>query len=307
MPTAFIHHPDCALHDMGDHHPESPARVKVIEAHLREKGVMQHLVDVMAPVATREQLARVHDADHIDFITGVAPRSGLVHLDADTAMNPHSLSAALHAAGAVVKAVELVVDGEVTNAFCNVRPPGHHACRGRPMGFCLFNNIAVGAAHALAARGLERVAIVDFDVHHGNGTEDIFARDDRVLMVSTFQHPFYPYSGPEGRSERMVNIPLAARSGGAEFRKAVEDYWMPALRAFAPQMIFVSAGFDAHHDDGMASLRFVEDDYAWVTRRIMDAAADSADGRIVSSLEGGYDLPALARSAEAHIRQLSGL
>jgi acetoin utilization deacetylase AcuC-like enzyme len=175
------------------------------------------------------------------------------------------------------------------------------------MGFCLFNNVAVGAAHALAARGLERVAIVDFDVHHGNGTEDIFARDERVLMVSTFQHPFYPYSGPEGRSERMVNIPLAAHSGGAEFRKAVEDYWMPALRAFAPQMIFVSAGFDAHRDDDMASLRFDEDDYAWVTRRIMDAAADTAEGRIVSSLEGGYDLPALARSVEAHIRQLSGL
>jgi acetoin utilization deacetylase AcuC-like enzyme len=307
MPTAFIHHPDCALHDMGDHHPESPARVKAIEAQLREKGVMQHLVDVMAPVATREQLARVHDADHIDFITSMAPRSGLVHLDADTAMNAHSLSAALHAAGAVVKAVELVMDGEVTNAFCSVRPPGHHACRGRPMGFCLFNNVAVGAAHVLATRGLERVAIVDFDVHHGNGTEDIFVSDERVLMVSTFQHPFYPYSGPEGRSERMVNIPLAAHSGGAEFRKAVEDYWMPALRAFAPQIIFVSAGFDAHRDDDMASLRFVEDDYAWVTRRIMDAAADSADGRIVSSLEGGYDLPALARSAEAHIRQLSGL
>lgn len=307
MPTAFIHHPDCSLHDMGDRHPESPARLKAIEAHLRDKGVMQHLVDVTAPMATREQLARVHDAEHIDFITGVAPRSGLVHVDADTAMNPHSLSAALHAAGAVVKAVELVADGEVTNAFCSVRPPGHHAGRGRPMGFCLFNNVAVGAAHALAARGLERVAIVDFDVHHGNGTEDIFARDERVLMVSIFQHPFYPYSGPEGRSERMVNIPLAAHSGGAEFRKAVEDHWMPALSAFAPQMIFVSAGFDAHRDDDMASLRFVEEDYSWVTRRIMDAAADSAQARIVSSLEGGYHLPALARSVEAHIRQLGAL
>jgi acetoin utilization deacetylase AcuC-like enzyme len=307
MPTAFIHHPDCSLHDMGNRHPESPARLKAIETHLRESGLMQHLVDVMAPVVTREQLARVHDAAHIDFIIGMSPRDGLVHLDADTAMNPHSLSAALRAAGAVVKAVDLVVDGEVTNAFCNVRPPGHHACRARPMGFCLFNNIAVGAAHALEARGLDRVAIVDFDVHHGNGTEDIFANDERVMMVSIYQHPFYPYSGPEGRSERMVNIPLAAHSGGSEFRKAVEDDWMPALREFAPQMIFVSAGFDAHRDDDMASLRFVEEDYAWVTRRIMDAAADSAGRRVVSSLEGGYHLPALARSAEAHVRQLGDL
>lgn len=306
MPTAFIHHPDCALHDMGDGHPESPARLKAIEAHLREKGMMQHLVDVIAPMATREQLARVHDADHIDFITGRSPRSGLARLDADTAMNPHSLSAALHAAGAVVKAVDLVMDGTVTNAFCSVRPPGHHACRGRPMGFCLFNNVAVGAAHALETRGLARVAIVDFDVHHGNGTEDIFARDERVLMVSTFQHPFYPYSGPEGRSDRMVNIPLPAHSAGAEFRRAVDDFWMPALSAFAPQMIFVSAGFDAHRDDDMASLSFVEDDYAWVTGRIMDAAADTAHGRVVSSLEGGYDLQALARSVEVHLRKLGG-
>ena len=268
---------------------------------------MQHLVDVMAPEATRGQLERVHDSEHIDFITGVSPRRGMIHLDADTAMNPHSLSAALHAAGAVVKGVDLVMDGNVTNAFCSVRPPGHHACRGRPMGFCLFNNVAVGAAHALEARGLDRVAIVDFDVHHGNGTEDIFADDERVLMVSTFQHPFYPYSGSEGRSERMVNIPLAAHSGGAEFRKAVDDLWMPALREFAPQMIFVSAGFDAHRDDDMASLAFVEDDFAWVTVRIMEAAAGSAEGRIVSSLEGGYDLPSLARSVQVHIRQLAGV
>ncbi|MEO8005295.1 MAG: histone deacetylase family protein [Betaproteobacteria bacterium] len=307
MPTAFIHHPDCALHDMGGGHPESPARLKAIETYLRNEGLMQRLVDVEAPMATREQLARVHDADHIDFITGVSPRSGLVHLDADTAMNPHSLSAALHAAGAVVKGVDLVMNGDVTNAFCSVRPPGHHACRARPMGFCLFNNVAVGAAHALEARGLDRVAIVDFDVHHGNGTEDIFAEDERVLMVSTFQHPFYPYSGTDGHSKQMVNVPLAAHSGGAEFRKAVDNLWMPALREFAPQMIFVSAGFDAHRDDDMASLGFVEDDYAWVTHRIMEAAAGSADGRIVSSLEGGYDLAALARSAEAHLRQLSGL
>jgi acetoin utilization deacetylase AcuC-like enzyme len=217
------------------------------------------------------------------------------------------LSAVLHAAGAVVRATEMVIGRAAENAFCNVRPPGHHACHGRAMGFCFFNNVAVGAAHALEVHGLERVAIVDFDVHHGNGTEDIFAGDRRVLMVSTFQHPFYPYSGTEGRSRQMVNIPLAAYSGGEQFRRAVEEAWLPALNEFEPQMVFVSAGFDAHRDDDMASLRLVEDDYAWVTRQIMDVAARYARGRLVSTLEGGYNLPALARSVRAHIRELCGI
>jgi acetoin utilization deacetylase AcuC-like enzyme len=307
MATAFIHHPDCFLHDMGSHHPECPDRLTAIEDHLLAIGLLQYLVSETAPAASREQLLRVHDGDYIDSLAEASPHSGIVHLDPDTAMNPHTLSAALHAAGAVVRATDMVIGGEAENAFCNVRPPGHHARRRQAMGFCFFDNVAVGAAHALIAHGLERVAIVDFDVHHGNGTEDIFAGNDRVMMVSTFQHPFYPYSGTEGRSDLMVNIPMAAYSGGAEFRKAVEHSWLPALNAFAPRMLFISAGFDAHRDDDMASLRLVEEDYAWVTRQIMDVADRHAGGRIVSTLEGGYNLPALARSAAAHVRQLCGI
>jgi len=307
MATAFIHHPDCRLHDMGAHHPESPDRVAVIEDHLLATGLLDHLVSNAAPKATREQLLRVHDGDYLDSIESASPHSGIAHLDPDTAMNPHSLTAALRAAGAVVMATDSVIRGEAENAFCNVRPPGHHACRKRAMGFCFFNNVAVGAAHAIEVHGLQRVAIVDFDVHHGNGTEDIFCGDRRVMMVSTFQHPFYPYSGTQGRSERMVNIPLAAYSGGVEFRNAVVNDWLPALHGFAPQMIFISAGFDAHRDDDMASLGLVESDYAWVTEQIVNVAARYAQGRIVSTLEGGYNLGALARSVGAHIRALSGI
>ena len=292
---------------MGAHHPESPDRLTAIEDHLLATGLIQHLVTEIAPKALREQLLRVHDAGYIDSIASASPHRGLFHLDPDTAMNPHSLSAALHAAGAVVRATDMVIGGQAENAFCNVRPPGHHACRGRAMGFCFFNNVAVGAAHALEAHGLQRVAIVDFDVHHGNGTEDIFGADPRVMMVSTFQHPFYPYSGAEGRSEHMVNIPLAAYSGGTQFREAVETIWLPALADFEPQMIFVSAGFDAHRDDEMASLGLVEADYAWVTQQIMNVAARYAGGRIVSTLEGGYNLQALARSVAVHVRGLCGI
>ena len=307
MATAFIHHPDCRLHDMGAHHPESPDRVAVIEDHLLATGLLDHLVSHAAPKATREQLLRVHDGDYLDSIESASPHSGIAHLDPDTAMNPHSLTAALRAAGAVVMATDSVIRGEAENAFCNVRPPGHHACRKRAMGFCFFNNVAVGAAHAIEVHGLQRVAIVDFDVHHGNGTEDIFSGDRRVMMVSTFQHPFYPYSGTQGRSERMVNIPLAAYSSGVEFRNAVVNDWLPALHGIAPKMIFISAGFDAHRDDDMASLGLVESDYAWVTGQIVNVAARYAQGRIVSTLEGGYNLGALARSVGAHIRALSGI
>lgn len=307
MATAFIHHPDCMLHDMGSHHPESPARLTSIEDYLLATGLMQHLVSESAPRATRAQLLRVHDAHYIDSLERASPHHGLIHLDPDTAMTAHTLSAALHAAGAVVMATDMVVGGEAENAFCNVRPPGHHACRDHAMGFCFFNNVAVGAAHALDAHGIERVAIVDFDVHHGNGTEDIFSDDPRVMMVSTFQHPFYPYSGTERKSDRMVNIPLAAYSGGQQFRQAVEQAWLPALDSFKPRMLFVSAGFDAHRDDDMASLGLVEDDYAWVTGQIIAMADRHAGGRLVSTLEGGYELPALARSVRAHIAQLCGI
>ncbi len=292
---------------MGSHHPECPARITAIEDHLLATGILEHLVDVDAPPATREQLLRVHDPDYVDAIEASVPQRGLVHLDPDTAMSPHSHHAALRAAGAVIMATDMVMSGAVENAFCNVRPPGHHAERARAMGFCFFNNVAVGAAQALEKHGLERVAVVDFDVHHGNGTEDIFRDDPRVMMVSTFQHPFYPYSGVEGRSERMVNIPLAAYSGGRQFREAVEKHWLPALGRFKPEMIFISAGFDAHRDDDMASLSLVESDYAWVTRCIKEIAEQHGKGRIVSTLEGGYELTALARSVAEHIRVLSGL
>jgi acetoin utilization deacetylase AcuC-like enzyme len=292
---------------MGSHHPECPARLAAIEDHLLATGILEHLVDVDAPPATHEQLLRVHDPDYVDAIEASVPERGLVHLDPDTAMNPHSHRAALRAAGAVVKATDMVMSGEVENAFCNVRPPGHHAERARAMGFCFFNNVAVGAAHALEKHGLERVAIVDFDVHHGNGTEDIFRDEPRVMMVSTFQHPFYPYSGVEGRSERMVNIPLDAYSSGVQFREAVEKFWIPALERFRPQMFFISAGFDAHRDDDMAALNLVESDYAWVTERLVVYSDRFCGGRIVSTLEGGYELGALARSVAVHLRALARL
>jgi acetoin utilization deacetylase AcuC-like enzyme len=307
MRTAFVSHPDCLRHDMGAHHPECPARLGAVEDRLIAAGLMPGLDPHEAPLADPSQLERVHSAAYVASLAEAAPVGGIVHLDPDTAMNPHTHRAALRAAGAAVHATDLVATGVAPTAFCNIRPPGHHAERGRAMGFCFFNNVAVAAAHALEHHGLERVAIVDFDVHHGNGTEDIFRDDPRVLMVSTFQHPFYPYSGVEGRSERMVNEPLAAYSTGRQFREAVTAHWLPALEAFRPQMLFVSAGFDAHRDDDMASLGLVVADYAWVTERLVEVAGRHAGGRIVSVLEGGYELQALGRSAAVHIRTLAGL
>jgi len=307
LTTAFITHPDCLLHDMGGYHPEQPARLQAIEDQLIASGLGVHLRRYEAPLAQRTALERVHDAAYIDDIEFRAPAHGIVHLDPDTAMNPHTLHAALRGAGAAVLGTDLVVAGDVENAFCCVRPPGHHAERRRALGFCLFINVAVAAAHAHEADGLESVAVVDFDVHHGNGTEDIFSNDARVLMVSTFQHPFYPYSGADSNSGRMVNIPLAARSGGREFRAAVEEHWLPAIARFEPQMFFISAGFDAHADDDMAMLAFRETDYTWVTEVILECAQRHAGGRIVSVLEGGYALHALGRSATAHIKVLAGL
>jgi acetoin utilization deacetylase AcuC-like enzyme len=301
---AFITHPECWLHEMGEGHPERPERLSAIEDRLIASRLDYLVTRVEAPQATREQLLRVHDAAYLDSLERLAPRAGLVQLDPDTAMNRHTLSAASRAAGAAVLGTDLVMAGKAESAFCSVRPPGHHAERARAMGFCFFNNVAVGAAHALEQYGLARVAIADFDVHHGNGTEDIFRDDPRVLMVSTFQHPFYPGSGVEGRSERMVNLPLPAGSSGKEFRAAVTEEWMPALERFEPEMLFISAGFDAHRDDDMAMLRFVESDYAWVTDQLRAVAARRAKGRIVSVLEGGYNLGALGRSVAAHLEHL---
>ncbi len=289
---------------MGPYHPECPERLDAISDRLIAAGLDSHLQHYTAPAATREQIARVHGARYIDEVEAASPESGLHFIDPDTALNPYSLQAARHAAGAVVKAVDLAMSGECTTAFCAVRPPGHHAERSRAMGFCLFNSVAIGARHACEVHGLERVAIVDFDVHHGNGTEEIFTGDPRVLMVSTFQHPLYPYSGLDNPSPLMVNIPLSPGSGGTEFRAAVTDHWLPALDKYRPQLILISAGFDAHREDPLANLKLVEADYAWVTRELLAVARKHAQGRIVSSLEGGYGLSALGRSVAEHVREL---
>ena len=304
MALAFISHPDCLLHEMGEGHPESPRRLSAIGDKLSASRLGDLVARFEAPLASRAQLLRVHQAGYLDSLERLAPRSGFVLIDADTVMNPHTLQAALRAAGAAVLGTDLVMSSQFDAAFCSVRPPGHHAEPDRAMGFCFLNNVAVGAAHALEHHGLARVAIADFDVHHGNGTEEIFRDDPRVLMVSTFQHPFYPGGGIEGRSERMVNLPLEAGSSGKEFRAAVTSEWLPALEKFRPELIFISAGFDAHRDDEMAMLGLVEADYAWVTDRLREVAEQHAQGRIVSTLEGGYELGALARSVAAHLEHL---
>jgi acetoin utilization deacetylase AcuC-like enzyme len=289
---------------MGPYHPECPERISAITDRLIASGLDAYLYHYDAPAATHEQIARAHGALFIQEVEEASPESGLHFIDPDTALNPHTLDAARHAAGAAVLAVDIVMRDECRTAFCAVRPPGHHAERDRAMGFCIFNSVAIGAAHAMAAHGLERVAVVDFDVHHGNGTEQIFSGDPRVLMVSTFQHPLYPYSGIENPASNMVNVPLAAGSGGEEFRAAVRDHWLPALEAHRPQLIMISAGFDAHREDPLAGLKFVEADYAWVTRELIAVAERHAQGRIVSMLEGGYALSALGRSATEHVREL---
>ncbi len=307
MPTALFSHPVCLRHDTGADHPECAQRVSAIGDRLLASGLSDVLPHYDAPEVSRDQLLRVHDAAYLDAIEANMPREGYARLDPDTVVSPGSLEAARRAAGAVVAAVDLVIRGQVTTAFCNVRPPGHHAERNRAMGFCLYNNIAVGAAHALDSHGLSRVAILDFDVHHGNGTEDIFDGDHRVMFCSTFQHPFYPFTPLLPDTDRRISVPLDATAGSDEFREAVTNAWLPALRRFEPEMIFVSAGFDAHVADDMSYVSLTDDDFRWVTARIVAVAAESASNRIVSVLEGGYELHSLARCAEQHVRILAGL
>ncbi len=307
MTTAYITHPDCLRHEMGAGHPECPARLGAVNEQMRASGMLDELRCLEAPLAEPHDLKRVHSPAYVDLIFESAPAEGYVQLDPDTAMNPYSLSAARRAAGAGLLAVDEVMAGRAMNAFCAVRPCGHHATQARSMGFCIFNNIGVAAAYALEEKGLERVAIIDFDVHHGNGTEDMFSQpqwQDRVLMASFFQHPFYPYSGAVNPAPNMINIPLAEGSGGDVAKQAIETKWLPALESFKPQMIFISAGFDAHREDLLGGMAFIEADYAWITREMMTVAAKHSQNRIVSMLEGGYNLAALGRSAVAHVKTL---
>ena len=315
MTTAIFTHPDCKLHEMGAWHPESPERLRAIEDQLIASRIGSFLDYREAPLAEVADLERVHTAEAIALVRDNLPTpdgeySGYYPLDGDTSINPHSWKAALRAAGAAIAATDAVVGGELTNAFCAIRPPGHHARPSEPMGFCLFNNVAIAARYALAVHGLQRVAIVDFDVHHGNGTEEAFFNEPRVLMVSFFQHPFYPYSGFRqewDNPQHMVNVPVPAYSKGDVVRELVTQKWLPALHAHKPEMIFISAGFDAHREDDLGQMGLVEADFTWITEQIMGVAKLYAQGRIVSCLEGGYNLSALGRSVVAHVKALAGL
>jgi acetoin utilization deacetylase AcuC-like enzyme len=315
MTTAIFTHPDCKLHEMGAWHPESPERLRAIEDQLIASRISGFLDYREAPLAAIADLERVHSAEAIALVHDNLPTpdgeySGYYPLDGDTSINPHSWKAALRAAGAAIAATDAVVGGELANAFCAIRPPGHHARPSEPMGFCLFNNVAIAARYALAVRGLQRVAIVDFDVHHGNGTEEAFFNEPRVLMVSFFQHPFYPYSGFRqewDNPQHMVNVPVPAYSKGDVVRELVTQKWLPALHAHKPEMIFISAGFDAHREDDLGQMGLVEADFTWITEQIMGVAKLYAQGRIVSCLEGGYNLSALGRSVVAHVKALAGL
>ncbi len=299
---------------MGPGHPECPERLDAIEDRLLISGLDLALQRREAPVASIRDIELAHGRLHVASLRGLSDglreeidAGGPTHaqIDPDTAINVSTWDASLRAAGAALAATDAVLAGEMQNAFCSVRPPGHHACRDKAMGFCFFNNVAIAARYALERHGLKRVAIVDFDVHHGNGTEDIVAGDERILMVSFFQHPFYPQDWIHSGAANLLNLPVPAYTKGMEIREMIETAWIPRLEAFAPEMIFVSAGFDAHREDDMGQLGLVEQDYAWITHRVMDVARRHAHGRIVSCLEGGYNLSALARSVEAHLRVLA--
>ena len=309
MTVAYLTHPYSTKHEMGPHHPECPDRVRVIDDHLRSHGLLDFMREVTAVAASPEAILRAHSSELLTQLELTSPVQGYAGIDGDTTMNPFSLDAAQHGAGAAVRAVDLVCSGETQRAFCNVRPPGHHAERNRAMGFCFLNNAAIAVLHALEVHGLERVALVDFDVHHGNGSEEILVdtcNAGRVLMVSTFQHHLYPGSGDIPMADNMVNVPLRAYSKGDAMRAAVTDLWLPALNAFAPELIVISAGFDAHRDDELASLGWVEADYRWITQQLVAVADQHSRGRIVSTLEGGYALGALARSVGEHVKVLIG-
>lgn len=307
MQTAYYTHSSFLLHEMGSWHPECPARLRAIDDRLHAARLFDFLAHHDAPDVTRAQLLLVHDAAYVDALEAASPPVGVRVIGVDASMNPHTLTAARHAAGGAVDAVDRVLRGEMANAFVACRPPGHHATRTQAIGFCFFNNVAVAAAHALGAHGLERVAIVDFDVHHGNGSQDIFWSDQSVMYCSTHEMPLYPGTGAvseRGEFNTVVNAPLRAGDGGDQFRQALEQSILPRLRAFKPDILLISAGFDAHTRDPLANLNLVEADYTWVTQKLMEVADASCNGRIVSVLEGGYDLQGLSRSVAAHVTAL---
>jgi acetoin utilization deacetylase AcuC-like enzyme len=301
---AIISHPDCLLHDTILGHVERPDRIKVIQAALQKYNFKAPAGFYQAPLATKEQLATVHDKAYVDWIFSIAPEEDVIGIDEDTFMNPHTLNAALRAVGAVSLAVDLVMQNQAKVAFCNVRPPGHHAEREKAMGFCFFNNVAVGVTHAMREYNLKRIAIVDFDVHHGNGTQDIFQKNKHVLLCSSFEHPFYPGYEPEMDNEHIICVPLPAGTSGAEFREKVEAAWFNKLAAFQPELIFFSAGFDAHKNDLIAGLKLGVEDYVWITTQIAKIAQVHCEGRMVSTLEGGYNLDALAECVPAHVNAM---
>ncbi len=303
-PVAWITHPDCLLHQMEPEHPESPLRLHAIQDRMMACGIDGFLLHAQAPDATQEQLLRAHSAEHVRFVLN-APADPPQHIDPDTLLMRHTARAALRAAGAGVLGVDMVLDGQASLAFCAVRPPGHHAERARAMGFCFFNNIAVAATHALS-RGLERVAILDFDVHYGNGTADIFRDEPRVLLCSTYGHPLYPYWEGNGDSRSLVDVPLPPYTASTAFRTAVTQHWLPRLEAFRPELLLVSAGFDAHGADTLGNMRLGYDDYRWLGELCQQLAETSCEDRIVAMLEGGYDLTALARSVEAFLQPFMG-
>ncbi len=307
MQTAYITHPDCLRHEMVEFHPECPQRLTAIEDQLSAKGLMDFLRYYEAPNASIEQIERAHDKKFVEDIFNHSPLEGLRHVDPDTCMNPYTLEAAQRSAGAGILATDLAVSGEMKRSFCNVRPPGHHAEKDAAMGFCFFNNVAIAALHAIEHHKLDRVAIVDFDVHHGNGTEDILSHNPHILFCSTYQHPFYPGYAGKTMEELMVNVPLPAGTKGPDYRKAVEEFWLPALKKFKPEIIYISAGFDAHIDDDMGGFSLMDKDYIWVTDQICKIADEFAQGRVISMLEGGYDLTSLGRCATEHVRVLMGL
>lgn len=308
MSTALISHPACLNHDVGNEHPEQPARLNAINDRLLSSGLAQVLPHYDAKTVTKEQLLRVHKPAYIDEIYRKAPttQGEVVQLDGDTAIMSGSLTAAEYAAGAGVMAVDMAMQGKHKQLFCPVRPPGHHAESDKAMGFCLFNNIAVAAAHALEHHGLQRVAIIDFDVHHGNGTEDIVAGNSNILFCSSFEHPLYPFSGENSPHDNVHNLPLPARLKGPQYQDLVCDHWLGVIDAFAPEMIFISAGFDAHIEDDISTIQLTERDYRWITVELSKLAQKHAQGRVVSMLEGGYSLNALGRCVSAHLDGLLG-